>query len=428
MLSWDLFRHYLLSRRAGAVVRSVAWLCIIGVGVGVTSLIVVLSVMNGFNDSIRTKLLAVEPHLVVTIPGISKAEDISSAAIFQTLKRRPELRVDVYETQDVLLRTSDGLYGGAIARGVDAEALAYILNESRKAGQAHRPTYPQDAMQSDAQIPPASPESSDLAPGEAIVGVDLARSLGLFEGDRAVAIAPEALLLPPGEAPPFERVIVKSLLTANVADIDGKMLYYARGKTLARLRDGASREVGFEVRLPDPTRFQDIKAQIEATGAKVATWQERNSSLFYALRLEKFAIGAVLAAASLIASLSIVTVLVLLLSQKRKDIGALMAMGLSARRTQQAFVGLGLMLGLLGMGGGVIAGLTICFIIDRYPLPILPEIYYDATIPSTVDPWLVVTVLASSVVIAGVSAWLPARAHARLQPADALRAREIGGN
>jgi lipoprotein-releasing system permease protein len=176
--------------------------------------------------------------------------------------------------------------------------------------------------------------------------------------------------------------------------------------------------------MPNPERVRDLQREIEARGAKASNWQERNSSLFYALRMEKLAIGAVLATAALIASFSIVTVLVILLTQKRKDIGALMAMGLSRARTQAAFVGLGLILGMLGIGGGLVGGLVACFIIDRYPLPILPEIYYDSTIPATVDPALVAAVLGSAIAIAALSAWLPARAHARLEPAEALRARE----
>ena len=423
MLAFHLFKHYLLSRRAGAVVRTVAWLSISGVAVGVMALVVVLSVMNGFNDSIREKLLAVEPHVVASVPGAKTFEDVVASPAFRALKARANLRVSAFETQDVLLRTSEGLYGGAIARGVEPEALAYMLAESRRANMAR--ARPGDAR-GDFDAPPVADESSRLGPDEAIVGVDLARGLGMFEGDRVIAVAPEALLLPPGEAPAFERLTVKSLLVSNVADVDAKFLYYVRGKALARLRDAASREVGFEVRMPNADDSARLAAEIERLGAKAETWQQRNSTLFYALRLEKFAIGAVLAAAALIASLSIVTVLVLLLMQKRKDIGSLMAMGLSRQRTLAAFVGLGLILGFCGLGGGLAAGLAICYVIQRYPLPILPDYYYDTTIPVRVDPWLIAAVLICATLVAGLSAWLPARAHARLEPADALRARGLG--
>lgn len=427
MLSWDLFRHYLLSRRAGAVVRSVAKLCIAGVAIGVAALVVVLSVMNGFNDSIRRKLLAVEPHLTVTVPGLSTEGALNAhpaKAVLDQARARAgaeNLRFDFFEAQDILLRTTEGVYGGAVARGVDPEALAYVLNESRRANFGR-------ARPGEAAAPDLSPESLKLDEGEAIIGVDLAKSLGLFEGDRAVAVAPEALLLPPGEAPPFERLTIKKALVSNVADIDSKVLFYPRGKALVRLRESASREIGFEVRMKDLGALPALQARLQATGAKVSNWQERNSTLFYALRLERFAMSAVLTTAALIAGLSIVTVLVLLLTQKKKDIGALMAMGLSRAKTQRAFVGLGLILGFAGIGGGLAIGLGICFVIDRYPLPILPEVYYEATIPATIDPWLVAGVLIVAFVIAALSAWLPVRAHSRLEPADALRARDLGGH
>jgi lipoprotein-releasing system permease protein len=389
-----------------------------GVGLGVLSLVVVISVMNGFNDSIRRRLLAVEPHLVVTVPGISHGDDLETHPLRNLLLSHKEIQTQVFDNQDVIVRTVDGLFGGAIARGVEPGALGYILSETRKALEVS-----EGRTGSGIEIPPVSDESTHLGPGEVLIGIDLARSLGVFEGDKLTVIQPEALLLPSGEAPHFERVTVKGLLTTNLPDIDDKVIFYGRGATFNSFRDSASREAGFEVRLPDPNHFTDLKNEIQMKGGKVESWMDRNSALFFALRMEKLSIGAVLALASLIASFSIVTVLVLLLTQKRKDIGLLMALGLSPKQTRYLFIRVGMMLSFLGIFGGLISGVIICLLVDHYRLPILPDVYYDATIPAKVDPTFILGILIAAGVVAFYSAWFPARSQTAEMPADSLRSR-----
>ncbi len=228
--------------------------------------------------------------------------------------------------------------------------------------------------------------------------------------------------MPAGEAPDFERVTIKGLLVTNIADIDSKMIFYPRANTFHHLKDSSSREIGIEVRLPDADGYGPIKKELEKKGAKVTTWIDRNSSLFYALRMEKFAMGAFLGLSALIASFSIVTVLVLLLTQKRRDIGVLMAMGLSTARTRRVFIQLGLLLSGIGLGGGLILGTVICLIISTFPMNILPSIYYDTTIPARLDLYLIIGVVIAAAIVSVLSAYFPARRHTQLLPAEALRA------
>ncbi len=415
--AWEIFQHYLLSRRAGSLIRTVAWLCMLGVGLGVMALVVVTSVMNGFNDQIRRRLLAVEPHLVVKLKGADQPEAIRNHPLFKEVSARTNIQSDIFENQEVIIRTVDGLFQGALAKGVEPQTLAYIMTESKRAASQNSPA----AKNSELEPAPVTEESTTLGPGEVYIGIDLARMLGIFEGDKIVVIAPEALLLPKGEAPPFERVTVKGFLRTNLQDIDGNMLFFGRGKSFGAFRNSPSHEAGFELRIPNPEKVDTLKAELEGKGAEVATWIDRNSALFYALKMEKLAMSAFLGLAALIASFSIVTVLVLLLTQKRKDIGVLMGMGLSPQATRWLFVKVGLLLSSFGIFGGLVVGLVICFVVSRYPLPILPDIYYDATIPATVDPKFIAGILLVSGLIAFFSADRPARAATRELPAEALR-------
>ena len=134
-------------------------------------------------------------------------------------------------------------------------------------------------------------------------------------------------------------------------------------------------------------------------------------------------IGTFLALSALIASFSMVTVLVLLMTQKRRDIGIFMALGFSAAATRKLFLKLGLLLSAIGFGGGLLLGLLVCVLIQKFPLPILPQIYYDTTIPVRIEPGLIAGVALISAVVALVGAWWPAKTYTQILPSEALRSR-----
>lgn len=127
MLVGHLMRNFIFSKRAGALVRRIAWLSMIGIGISVTAFLIVLFVMNGMNASIRKRILGLEPHLTLTVQTASSSESLELHPVFQRLKENPENRVYVYESQDVIIRTQDGQFRGGIARGVNEQSLRHFL-------------------------------------------------------------------------------------------------------------------------------------------------------------------------------------------------------------------------------------------------------------------------------------------------------------
>ena len=421
MLELEFFRHFLLSRRAGSLIRTIAWLSIVSVSIGVFALVVVVSVMNGFHQSIRKRLLAAEPHLVMSLtqnPAAS-ADMGLDPAVLKFLETNHAL-LDVVDRQDVVIRTSEGVFSGAEARGLDRQAVVRLLSAVEQANH--------DEKKSAYSTPPTDDISMSMGPGEIMLGAELARSLGIFEGDRITVIAPEALLLPPGEAPKFERLLVKRLLTTNVADLDGKLFLYARGQSMMGLGATASKRHDVESWFPDAGVAEEMKQKVLAldsklTPAAVQTWGDRNSALFHALRLEIISIGIFLSLSTLIAGFSIVTVLIILITQKRKEIGLLMSMGLSRSRTRALFTRLGLLLSSVGILSGAILGVVACLVIDSMDTSILPEFYYDTTIPAKVNLLFVAGVVGLALGLAFIASYVPARRITDLEPADALMSR-----
>ena len=378
-----------------------------GIAVGVFALITVVSVMHGFHDSIRARLLAAEPHLVLRgqeLPHLERA-DLEAALRDFGGKAYP------VEWQDVVIRTAEGVFSGAEAKGLSSEAIRALL----------------DSVAEVSQTEPV--EVGSLGKGRVLLGVDLARGMGVFEGDRVTVISPEALVLPEGEAPRFERVTVDRLLMTNVADIDAKLFVYEPGQSFVGLSgEATSRSQGWEIWLQRPSQAPAAEAillkkwpELGSQSSWVQTWGERNSTLFQALRLEIFAIGLFLGLSTLIAGFSIVTVLLILITHKTKEIGLLMALGLSRREVRNLFTRIGLLLTSCGVGVGAIFGVVFCTWLDSRKSSILPDFYYDTTIPAHVDPLFVILVVALALGLGFLASWLPSRRVTEMLPAEALR-------
>lgn len=420
MLELQFLKRFLLSPRAGSLVRTIAWLSIVSVAMGVMSLVVVVSVMNGFHESIRKRLLAAEPHLVIALDK-RPTQGLGLKANLEDRLLAMGAEMDLIDRQDVVIRTAEGVFSGAEARGVESVALKRLLH-------AVDETNSISSKNSTVEVPLSSTIDAELLPGEIMMGAELARGLGLFEGDKVTVIAPEALLLPPGEVPRFERLTIKRLLTTNVADLDGKLFMYGRGRSLNGLGATASRRTEVEVWLPRAELARELTQSIAAENSDlkptaVQTWEERNSALFQALRLEIFSIGLFLSLSTMIAGFSIVTVLLILITQKRKEIGLLMSIGLSRGKTRSLFTRLGMLLSSIGIFSGTILGVVICLTIDSVDTSILPEFYYDTTIPAKLNVGFVAAVVSLAMFLAFLASYIPSKRITEMEPADALRSR-----
>ncbi len=397
----DFLYRFLFSRRAGALIKTISWLSVLGIGIGVGSLIIVLSVMNGFNRSIRERKFSVEPHLIVLF-GQKSMKEVQQHPATLWLKKQKEIQMSVTETQDLILRSADGFVQGAIAQGVSDETLQLLIKS--------RPRLLKD-----------SKEPQVLKPGEVLVGAGLGDIMGLFEGDQIVALSPESLLTSQDGAKNFESIKVKDFIQTDIEDIDTRKIYYKIDETLVRFRNTASLERTIELRLPDAENFSVIKKKLESFGVKVDSWQDRNSNLFYSLKLEKFVVGLLLGLSTLIASFSLVTVMVLLVTQKRKDIGLLLALGINPHALRYIFVQVGVILGSLGIFGGMFLGLMMTFLIKNYSDGMLPNIYEDTNIPVEVHLAQVLFVIGIACTVTLMTTWISVRKLSTWIPSLALR-------
>ncbi len=400
----EFFRHFIFSKRAGSLIRRIAWLSVISICFSVSAFLIVLFVMNGMNHSIQKRIIALEPHLTVLMNSVKDTKLLEVQPVYTFLKQQSGLDVSLFESQDVILRSADGQFRGATGQGISQESMMSLQNRLDELNRSKKTKYQQEAEMERWRMDEIPGE------GEVALGADLAVALRVTEGDFLTVIPPESLLLPPGEVPKYDRVRIRKVIYTNLADVDGQYMFYQRGHALLGLQKSSGRKIGIEVWTSDIKNVDSLKdAVTKFEGVVAQTWMNRNSELFFALKLEKLVIGVFLGLAGLLSASSIVGVLSLLLFQKRREIKLLRALGLSSKRTLDIFSKIGLMLTFSGVFSGAILGTGISLYIQGHPLNILSDSYYDPQVPALVDWSLVIVVILFATLVGWYGSWSPAR-------------------
>jgi lipoprotein-releasing system permease protein len=389
-------KAYLFSSRANSHVKKMAWISLSGIVLGTFSLIVVLSIMSGLNLATEKRLLMHEPHLVVQ--GLVKNID-------QILKNFKGVQSTfVFETQDVLLKSPEGLFNGSEAVGLSSD------------GVKRKPSF----YHSDGS--PLAYELSEFDDGEGVfIGFDLSLELNLVIGDSFQVYKPESIIKGQMDFSPTDTKTVRVLgvLNSESGSRESRLIIYRRGKLFQG--DSLSLNEGHEIYLEEPQKAQKIKIALADVGVESETWKDRNAVLFLALKLEKLAMTFLLGLALLITSFSIMTLLVLIVVQKQKDIGILLSMGLSRFQVRALFGGLGAGVSLCGISLGAVLGTVVSVLLDLFPVKVLPAIYQDPYLPAEFSLFTVGWVLFFCAFVAILSSLVPIFYLSKVTPVSALR-------
>ena len=421
-LSFYILKKLVLSERSGSLIRRTARLSFLAIVLSVSVFFIVMFVMNGMNQNIRSRLFSLDPHLSMVIEdnknqieqttkNIQAKSNVQGKAKFTSIN---------YTKYDLIIRTVDGQFRGAQVVGYDQEGLSFWKNRLV------------DLRNRENKWSSVTEREFILNKNEIALGIDMARLLGVLEGDEVTLIPVETLLMSQLEAPQFQKVVVKYILTTDLYDLDSKLVLFNHQKSLQIFSQSLSKETGFHVWLDTTKGTGAVYSMVDQVKSdyldqikelKIETWKEKNSDLFFALFLEKMIIGLFLGLAGVVASSSILTVLILIMSQKKNDIAILKTLGLSKKATLYLFAKIGVIISGAAIGLGTILGVGISFYIENYPLKILPNIYYDSSIPAYVDMKLVYIVVGASLVLSVLGCYFPARATLKIQPAVLLKTR-----
>ena len=403
-LPFELFLglRYLGARGNRASLSLFVWIGVGSVFLGVAALIVVLAVMTGFQDGIRDRIIAANPHLMVFAPaagGLARAGEIAA----RVKAVRGVRSATPYVLQQALFTGRGGASHGGLVRGVDLgdPAVQRDVRQHLRAG----------------RLEPVAGE------GALLLGVELARTLGVVPGEAVTVISPKGALTAIGMVPKMRRYTVAGLLESGWWEHDASLAYLAL--PAAQEFAGLTGATGLDVRLHDPFAAKTVgRAVAAALGPSywVRDWMEMNRNLFAALWLETVALFLVIAIISLVAAFAILGHLVLLVAEKRKEIGILKAVGASAGSITAVFVTVGMAIYTVGTVAGSAVGLLLIWVQNTYKLIRLAgDVYQIDYLPMRLTPAWFLIVVGVTLVLSFVATIIPARRAARLAPVDVLR-------
>jgi lipoprotein-releasing system permease protein len=406
-LPFELFLglKYLRARGQRTNLSLFVWIGIGGVFLGVSALIVVLAVMTGFQDGIKEKIIAANPHILILEGGGRGVADAADLA--QRVRPVPGVRsATPFVLQQALFTAQGGGATGGLLRGVDLDSPAV-----------------RDGLIAQLRLGSLDPLVTAGEPA-LLLGRELGRSLGAIPGDYVTVISPQGAMTAVGLVPKMRRFRVAGFIEVGMWEYDSSLAY----TTLAAAREFAGlgdRVTGIEVKLEDPFDAKSVGRRIAAavgSGYWLRDWMEMNRNLFAALQLEKLALFVIVTIIVLVAGFAIIGHLVLLVAEKRKEIGILKAMGATSTTIAAVFLAAGMLIGVVGTVAGSAFGLLLIWVQNTYKIIRLAgDVYQISHLPMKLTGGDFALVVGATLVISFLATLSPARRAASLDPVDVLR-------
>ena len=409
ILGWRYTRAGRASRRNGFI-SFISGVSMLGIALGVAALIIVLSVMNGFQKEVRDRMLGVVSHIEVYAADGGAIADLP--ALTSRVRQHPQVlgAAPFISAQALLARGED--MKGVLVRGIDPALEPQVSDLSSES---------QSAV-----LQRLQPGSFGL-----VLGRDLAQGLGVMSGEPVTLVSPSGQVTPAGVVPRMKQMAVLGLFNSGHYEYDANLalMHLQDAQRIFRL-EGPS---GLRIKLRDLHQAREVAAQLQAqlgSGFYVRDWTQQNRTWFAAVQVEKRMMFIILTLIVAVAAFNLVSTLVMAVTDKRADIAILRTLGASPRSIMGVFVVQGAMVGVIGTLSGLALGLVVAFNIDvivpalerLLNASFLPrDIYLISRMPSEPLASDIVPIALISLVLAFVATLYPSWRASRVNPAEALR-------
>ncbi len=401
--------RYLRARRKEGFVSVIAGFSLLGIGLGVATLIIVMAVMNGYRQDIMSRILGVNGHIEVQGVEFSIADyDARGDAIRQI----PGVESVLPQITGQVMATTGGVTSGAVVRGVRGEDLAArtVVSGNIILGSL-----------------------TDFTRGEGLmIGVRMADRFRISVGDKLTLISPKGNVTAFGTAPRLKDYPIVAIFDVGMSDFDSSIIYMPLDLAQTYFKYPGS-VTGIEVQVTDPDQARFIAREVMETtgpGVRVLSWEQTNSTLFNALQVERNVMFLILTLIIVVAAFNIIAGLIMLVKDKGRDIAILRTMGATRGMIMRVFFLAGASVGATGTILGLILGIVFCENIEavRHVLETLTgtdlfsaEIYFLSTIPADMDWAEVTSVVLMALGLSLAATLYPSWRAARTDPVEALR-------
>ncbi len=407
-MSYELFvaKRYLTAKRKQAFISVITFISILGITIGVMALIIAIALITGFQRDVQDKILGATSHIMVsaiTPEGQGGIENsVQLMAKIASVDGVKSVSPVVFSTV-LLSGPSDNR--GAVLKGVD-----FDLEKK------HSPWLQ--------KLDRGSIPSLDSKRGGILLGQELSTDVGAAVGDVVTVLTQPSSLSPLGLMPRPKRFVVTGVFKTGLYEFDSTTALIQLEQ--AQMIFGLEHRISYiQVRIDNifqaPKIANAIKEMLPPL-AYTTTWMELNKSLFSALKLEKNIMFLTIALIVLVAALNIIATLILMVMEKTRDIGILMAMGATSQNIKKIFFLQGAMIGMIGTAAGVALGLFWCWLANTFELIKIPEdIYQISSVPFHIQPLDLILIVGVSLLISFLSTLFPAHRAAKVNPVIALK-------
>lgn len=406
---WMLALRYLRARRKEGFISVIAGFSFIGIMLGVATLIIVLSVMNGFRSELFDKILGLNGHVVVHAMNgrFTNYEEVA-----ESIRKVEGVRRVLPLIEGQVMVSTTSLANGALIRGLSERSLKELkaISDNIRAGTL---------------------DEFDDGTGIAM-GTRLANALRVRVGDQITLVAPRGASTPFGTTPRVKSYNLSVIFEMGMSEYDNSIIFMPLGEAQRYFNKGNSVSV-LEVVVDNPDRVGEMRpAILEAGGSSiyVTDWRQRNASFFSALQVERNVMFLILTLIVLVAALNIISGLIMLVKDKGPDIAILRTMGATRGTIMRVFFITGASIGVVGTLAGLILGIIVCLNVESIRQFISwltstdlfsPELYYLSQLPAEINSGEVVTVVLMALTLSVLATLYPSWRASQLDPVEALR-------